>query len=196
MRTISALILLAVTGWLVTAPLSTVAAHKQTEQLPWGQVSDGIQLSLTAPDRDGLRLQLAFRNAGDRDVTLDLGSMLANGKVQLPNYIVLDFTDARGKQRLFKFADKKHSFVAGRLDDYIVPLRAGSVYTLTLSLDQFWCQETREFEIPLQAGENHLTAHFEGSGAKNVSPDLPAIKLMNFWLGKVESNTLVIARSE
>jgi len=120
--------------------------------------------------------------------------MMANGKVQLPDYIRLNFTDAQGKERLFRFADKKHSFVAGRLDDYVVPLRAGSIYTVTLTLDQFWCEETEEFEIPLLPGKNRLTAKFEGRGAKLLNLDMPGIKLMNFWFGKVESNTLVIER--
>ncbi len=194
MKIIRALILLAAIGCLAVPHLSLAAASEQTDQLPWGQTSDGIQLSLASTDRDGLRLQVAFRNVGDRDVTLNLGSMMANGKVQLPDYIRLNFTDAQGKERLFRFADKKHSFVAGRLDDYVVPLRAGSIYTVTLTLDQFWCEETEEFEIPLLPGKNRLTAKFEGRGAKLLNLDMPGIKLMNFWFGKVESNTLVIER--
>jgi hypothetical protein len=82
--------------------------------------------------------------------------------------------------------------VAGRLDDYVVPLRAGSTYTLQLSLNQFWCQETKEFSIPLLSGKNYLTAQFEGSGANAINLDMSGIKLMNFWLGKVESNTLMV----
>lgn len=39
--------------------------------------------------------------------------------------------------------------------------------------------------------EERLKA-FEGSSAKVLNQDMPAIKLMNFWLGKVESNPLVI----
>jgi hypothetical protein len=137
---------------------------------------------------------VALRNVGDRDETVNLGYMLANGKVQLPSYLSLNFTDAQGKARQFKFADKKYSNVAGRLDDYIVPLRAGSMYTLTVRLDQFWSHETNEFAIALLPGKNLLTAQLEGRGAKFVNLDMPAVKLMNFWVGKVESNTLVLER--
>jgi hypothetical protein len=137
-------------------------------------------------------LQLTLRNAGNEDFTLNLGSMMANGKVQLPDNIALNFSDAQGRKRKFTFADKKHSFVAGRLDDYVVPLRAGSSYTLKLSLDQFWCRESNEFEVKLLPGKNQLSAEFEGSGAKFVNLDMPGIKLMNFWSGKVQSNTLSI----
>jgi hypothetical protein len=193
MKVIMTLILLAVIGCLAI-PHFALAACEQTDQHPWGESSDGIRLSIESTDRDGHSLQVAFQNVGDRDVTLNLGSIMANGKVQLPNYIRLNFTDAQGKERLFEFADKKHSFVAGRLDDYVVPLRAGSIYTLKLTLDQFWCRETQEFEVPLRPGENRLTAQFEGRGAKLLNQDMPAIRLMNFWFGKVESNPLLIER--
>jgi hypothetical protein len=174
------------------ALLSSASASSQTtETLPWGQPIEGVQMSLTSTDSN---LQLALRNVSDRDVTLNLGAMMANGKVQLPNNISLNFTDAQGKTRLFKFADKRYPGVAGRLDDYIVPLRAGSTYTLQFTLDQFWCYETKEFSIQLRPGKNYLTVRFEGTDAKLVNLDMPAIKFMNFWLGKVQSNTLLLER--
>jgi hypothetical protein len=173
---------------------SPVISNQTGEGLRWGQPSDGIQMSLAAANLDRSELQLALRNVGDHDVTLNLGVMMANGKVQLPNYIGLSFTDPQGRTRVFKFADKKHSVVAGRLDDYVVPLRAGSMYTLKLNLNQFWCQETNEFEINLPPGKSSLTARFQGRGAGAVNLDMPGIKLMNFWLGQVESNTLTIER--
>jgi hypothetical protein len=177
-----------------TASFSGNSAATTSERLMWGSPNDGLQMSLSALEPDDSSLQLAFRNVGDHDVTLNLGSMLANGKVQLPNYISLNLADAEGKMRLFQFADKKHSGVAGRLDDYVVPLRVGSMYTLTLKLDEFWCPDTSEFEIKLLPGKNRLTAQFEGSGAKLINLDMPGMKLMNFWLGKVESNTLTLDR--
>ena len=154
-----------------------------------GSAIDGVQMCLAA---SGSNLRLAFANVGDRDVTLNLGIMLANRKVQLPTNIAMRLTDAQGKTRLFKFADKAHAFVAGRVDDYVVPLRVGSTYSLQLTLDQFWCQETKEFSIPLLSGNNYLTAQFEGTSAKAVNLDMPGIKLMNFWAGKVESNILTM----
>jgi len=151
-------------------------------------------MSLSSREPSDSDLQLALRNVGDHDVTLNLGWMLANGKVQLPNYISLNLTDGNGKTRLFEFTDKKHPGVAGRVDAYVIPLRVGSMYTLTLRLDQFWCQETHEFEMKLLPGESRLTAQFEGRGAKRANLDMPGIKLMNFWLGRIESNRLTIER--
>ncbi len=170
---------------------SASASRPARETLQWGQPVGGVQMSLTSTDSN---LQVALRNIGDRDVTLNLGAMMANGKVQLPNNISLNFTDAQGKTRRFKFADERYPGVAGRLDDYIVPLRAGSTYTLQFTLDQFWCDETREFSIKLLPGKNYVTVRFEGTGAKLVNLDMPAIKFMNSWLGRVESNTLLLER--
>jgi hypothetical protein len=132
---------------------------------------------------------LALQNVSEHDLTLNLGVAMANGKIQLPDRIAIKFTDAQGKTRIFKFADKRYPGVAGRLDDYVVPLRAGSTYTLVLKIDQFWCQETNEFSIVL-SGDNQLTAQYEGAAATRDNGDLAGFKLMTFWLGNVESNTL------
>ena len=130
------LILIATIGASVCLTVSSAGRSSRTaDEMQWGKPSDGVQISLSSTDPNGL--QVAFRNVGDHDVTLNLGSMMANGKVQLPDEVHIDFTDAQGRSRIFKFADKKHSGVAGRLDDYVVPLRAGSMYTLNLRLDEF-----------------------------------------------------------
>src|SRR5215471_4428678 len=196
MKLKEALVLIAAMSILVSSTVffTTASAATTGDSVQWGSPSDGVQMSLSSPEPSDSELQLALRNVGDHDVTLNLGWMLANGKVQLPNYISLNLTDGKGKTRLFQFTDKNHSRVAGRVDDYVVPLRVGSMFTLALRLDQFWCQETMEFEMKLLPGENRLTAQFEGRGAKQANLDMPAMKLMNFWLGKIESNTLIIER--
>jgi hypothetical protein len=184
-------LILIVSVFLVTVLSTGLGSARSQATAACGNPTNGVQMCLTA---SGSNLELAFRNVGDRDVTLNLGVMMANGKVQLPGRIVIKFTDAQGKTRLFKFGDKRYPGVAGRLDDYVLPLRVGSMYTLQLTLDQFWCQETKEFSIPLLSGYNYLTAQFEGTGAHAVNLDMPGIKLMNFWLGNVESNILTMRR--
>ena len=171
--------------------VSATGAPPRSEANDCGAAVDGLRMCLASSDSN---LQLALRNVGDHDLTLNLGIMLANGKVQLPNRVAIRFTDAQGKTRLFKFSDKRYGFVAGRVDYYVVPIRVGSTYTLQLTLDQFWCQETKEFSIPLLSGNNYLTAQLEGTGATVANSDMPGIQLMNFWLGKVDSNTLTLRR--
>ena len=188
MRSLLAVALLAaLAAQVVTQPAPQPAARADNNGC--GAAVDGLQMCLSA---SGSNLQLALRNVGDHDLTLNLGIMLGNGKVQLPDRIAMKFTDALGKTRVFKFGDLKYGFIAGRVDDYVVPLRVGSSYTLQLTLDKFWCQETKEFSISLLAGENYLTAQFEGAKASAVNLDMPGIALMHYWLGKVESNTVTL----
>src|SRR5882762_9505959 len=105
--------------------------------------------------------------------------MLADGKVQLPDRISLNLTNEGGRIRKLSFFDKRYPAVAGRMDSYIVPLRAGSIYTLRLSLHQFWSPDTKEFDLKLLPGRNQISAQFEGGGAKFVNFDMPGIKFMN-----------------
>ncbi|HEX3146311.1 MAG TPA: hypothetical protein VHQ64_20215 [Pyrinomonadaceae bacterium] len=184
---IRALIVIVFTSML---SIST-AAMPPFENDDCGAAVDGLQMCLAA---SGSNLQLTLGNVGDHDITVNLGIMLANGKVQLPDRVMIKFTDAQGKARVFKFSDFKYGAIAGRVDHYLVPLRVGSTYTLQLRLDQFWCQETKEFSIPLLAGENRLTAQFQGTSATQVNLDMGGVALMNFWLGKAESNTLTLLR--
>lgn len=169
---------------------------QSVESLQWGAPVDRLQMSLSATSSskaDVPQFQVAFRNAGE-DLTLNLGMMLANGKVQLPDKISLTLSDASGKTRKLSFSDKRYPGVAGRIDDYIVRLRSGSIYLLKVGLDQFVSPDTNEYELRLSSGKYQITAQFEGSGARFINLDRPAIRLMNFWKGKVQSNTLAVER--
>jgi hypothetical protein len=185
--------ILEISTWII---LASMCAHAGAlEDLPWGPSSNGIQVSLTLIDSKNNDLQVAFRNIGNQDVILNIGFMLANGKVQLPNYIVLSLTDAKGENHVFEFLDMKYLVVAGRIDDYIIPLRVGSTYTLKLRPDQVVRSPNfQRWDTVLLPGKNQLIAQFEGKGAQLVGPDTKGIKFMNFWLGTAESNTLVIER--
>jgi len=175
---------------LLTLAISAPGAPARLEGDDCGAAVGGLQMCLA---QSGSNFQFALRNVGDHDLTLNLGIMLANGKVQLPDRVALKFTDAQGKTQLFKFSDKRYGFVGGRVDNYVVPLRAGSTYTLQLTTDQFWCQETKEFSIPLLSGGS-LTAEFEGTKATLANLNMSGIELLNFWLGKVHSNVLTLRR--
>lgn len=177
--------------------MSSASSRSQSiGSVHWGVPVDGLQMSISVADSQNLDIpefQVALRNAGKQDVTLNLGFMLANGKVQLPQNISLNVTDAPGKTLKLKFFDRRYPGVAGRVDDYVVPLRAGSTYTLNLSLDQFWSPNTKEFELKFP-GKCQITAQFEGGGAKTNNLDVPGIKLMNFWPGNLQSNIIIVER--
>ena len=139
---------------------------------------------------------VTIENAGDKDVMLNLGMMLANGKVLLPEAIHLILIDSAEKSRELHFSDRRYPGVAGRIDDYAVPLRVGSAYTLRLSLDNFWCPKTKEFRLNLKPGEYRIRSEFAGKGAQAVNRDMEGIHLMNFWQGMLQSDVTVFRIGE
>jgi hypothetical protein len=189
---IGVLWVLAVGVWTLSASAKDYAGS--LNGLEWGAAGDGIRISLSLINPKSNELQVAIRNAGNRDVVINLGSMLANGETLFPGYIKVAFVDANGKTRDCRFFDETPR-VAGRIDDYVVPLRVGSIYTLQLKMDLLFCSEdTPGSNIVLPPGKNRLTVQFQGTGAKFINLDTQGIKLMNFWLGTVKSNTLIIER--
>jgi hypothetical protein len=114
--------------------------------------------------------------------------MLANGKVQLPDAIRLILTDAKGKSRELHFSDRRYPGVAGRVDDYAVPLRAASSYSIQVSLDDYWSPDAKQPRLNLAPGKYRIRAEFTGSGARHVNADTQGMQLMNFWKGKLRSD--------
>lgn len=178
--------------------LSSASLRVQSlSDVQWGAPVEGVEMALSAsesPNLDSPEFRVTLRNAGKQDVTLNLGYMLANGKVQIPQNISLNVTDAGAKTRNLRFFDSRYPGVFGRVDDYIVPLRAGSSYTLKLNLDQFSSPGAKEFGLKFLPGRYQITAQFEGGRPSTNNSDVPGIKLMNFWLGKLQSNIIVVER--
>lgn len=118
--------------------------------------------------------------------------MLANGKVQDPENFTFQLTDVNGTTRKFRFASV--TSIAGRVDDYIVPLRAGSMYTVRLSSQNFHTPAMDSGSIPplLSPCKCTITAGFIGDGAKAANLDTPGLRLLNFWSGKLRSNVLKV----
>ncbi len=150
-----------------------------------------LRMSITAPHQEAdenFTFRLSLENTGVHDIVLNLGMMLANGKVHLPDAIRLILTDAKGKSRELHFSDRRYPFVGGRIDDYSVPLRAGSSYSIKVSLNDYWSPDTKEPRLNLPPGEYRIRADFTGSGARYVNLDTQGMKLMNFWRGTLRSD--------
>jgi hypothetical protein len=117
--------------------------------------------------------------------------MLANGKVMFPYAVRLVLTDPGGTTRDLQFFDKRYPGIAGRVDDFIVALRARSRYVLRLSLNQYWSPSTKEFDFNWARGQYRIESRFVGTGAMSINSDTPGIGLMNFWKGILRSNSIV-----
>jgi hypothetical protein len=159
----------------------------------WGPSSDGLRISISTtsatPPSTSPEFLISIQNISNRDFVVNLGFMLANGKVMFPEAIRLSLTDPAGTTRELRFFDRRYPAIAGHLDDFTVALRAGAAYEFPVSLDQYWSESTNEFGMKLGAGRYRIQAQFEGRGAANLNLD-PGIGLMNFWKGTAQSNTL------
>jgi hypothetical protein len=144
----------------------------------------------------GAEFYVALENTADSDFVVNLGQMLANGKVMFPTAIRLTLTDPGGQTRELDFSDRRYSGVAGRVDDFTVALRSGSIYALRVSLNQYWSPTTKEFALKLAAGRHRIAARFEGQEARMVNLDMQGAALLNFWKGTVESNVIDFVVSE
>ena len=160
----------------------------------WGQSAHGLRLGISV-SRSNLSLataefSLALENTGDSDFVLNLGSMLANGKVMLPEAMRLILTDPAGNTSELGFFDRRYPRVAGRVDPFVVPLRAGSTYILRTSLNQYFIPATHNFDVKLASGRNRIAARFEGQQARSANPDMQGVALLNLWKGTVDSNVV------
>jgi hypothetical protein len=133
---------------------------------------------------------LAFQNTGDRDFVLNLGLMLANGKMMTPSAVRLILTDSAGNVRSLQYFDRRYGGIRGRVDDFIVALRMGATYVFRVSLGDYWSEATKEFGIKLEPGKYRISVRFEGEGAQFPNLDMQGVGLLNFWKGTAQSSTL------
>jgi hypothetical protein len=156
----------------------------------WGQSVDGLRIGIagapTVPS-SGAGFNIALQNTGSRDFVLNMGMMLANGKVMFPTAVRLALTDPAGNSRELKFLEPR---VSGRVDDFTVALPVGATYAFPVSLDQYWSEATREFGLTLAPGPHRVSARFYGNGAMVANADMRGVALLNFWNGTVRSSVV------
>jgi hypothetical protein len=169
-----------------------------------GEAVDGLEMSIRENGliRAGFpKLEVVFRSVGDHDVNINLGTIggwssrpcrLDNRDISCTFNFKLNVTDVRGATRTYTF--RGMSYVAGRLDAYIVYLRAHTTYRMDLGIDQFYSPATHEYQtLALRPGSYKLSLEFDGLAAAIVNLDQPYIAKMTFWKGKLNSNSLSIS---
>jgi hypothetical protein len=173
--------------------LAGSAVAKRQSRPTWGEVVGGLQMSIypdqaSRADSKPPKFRVELRNAGESDLILNLGVMLANGKEQYPNAIVLTLIDAEGKSRRLDL--REPGFVAGRLDPLVLPLPFGSAFSIPVDLDKYWAAASNEFHYKLKPGSYSLEAQFTGRGVsqREANLDVKGIALMPYWTGMVTSN--------
>jgi hypothetical protein len=122
--------------------------------------------------------ELTLRNTGSSAIVVNLGVMLDNGRVLVPQQIRLIASSASGKTRQFVW---KSAGVGGRVDDFLVPLMLAAKYTMTLSVDDFF---DAVGNTTIVAGDK-IHAVYDGVAPANASG--PASPNLPIWNHRVET---------
>jgi hypothetical protein len=136
------------------------------------------------------KFRLELRNAGQNDLVVNLGMMLANGKRQYSNAVALTLTDAQGKSRRLDL--RAPAMIAGRVDPFVVPIPVDATYSIPVNLDGYWPAASKEFHYKLKPGTYSLEAQFTGRSVsqQEANLDVKGIALMPYWTETVTSNQL------
>lgn len=182
---------------LVVLGIILSAAHGPTPQPVvagqhvWGPSADGLRIGLAvlSGTDPGLspQFEVSLQNTGKDDFVLNVGYMLANGRVMFPAAVRLELSDFAGHTRELEYFDRRYPGIAGRVDDFTVALRAGSTYALRLSLDNYWSPGTKDVAKELPPGRYRIRARFAGKRVTITNLDMQGVGLLNFWKGVVQS---------
>ena len=160
----------------------------------WGPSHAGLRMAVwvTAADTEraaALQVHVGIENVGVSDVIVNLGFIGGSGDKMYPLAIGLVLTDSNGKVRQLQCIDPA---VAGRVDDYLVALRAGSMYALRLAISEYWSPSSHEYQLTLAAGSYRIEARFTGREAGHINLDTEGIAGFNFWRGTLQSNVATL----
>ena len=126
---------------------------------------------------------LAIENVGDTDLNVQLGRSLGNGKNYFPSELGLVAWEGKNMLQLSYETPR----VAGRMDPFVVPLPAGSTFTLRCELEKFVLKESRK-SIELSTKDYRIVAELVGQPVKQTNVDLHGLTLMKYWEGTAKSN--------
>jgi hypothetical protein len=188
-----------ISGYIVTLFILLAGVQVGGDQAdnPAPAAGGNLEINVTPPAAGSRKILAAVQNSGEGDVVLNLGIMLANGKQQFPTEVRLAVTDEKGATRQFRLPEPR---IAGRADDFLVPLCAGATYTVSLDLDRLRPDNPAEAARKLPKGAYRVVAIFEGKDAQHVNSDLKGIALMEMvttWQISVydSTNTLLFSLS-
>ena len=167
--------------------VSSVASKASAQT--WGDVVSGLQMRINLDQADSVqgkipKFRVELRNAGETDLTLNLGFMLGGGRKQYPTAVFLNLTDAQGKSRRLDLIGP--SGVAGRVDTFVLSLPVGATFSMPVDLDKYFAAASKEYDYKPTSGTYSLEAQFIGTG---VPHDVDLL-LGHYWEGTVKSNRL------
>jgi hypothetical protein len=193
-----ALLLLLAVVPLSQAPFLYAAALVDEAPEKWGAGTNGLQIAIhpvqsTCSSTNDPEFEVAFRNVGTKDIVLNLGITLANGRQDFATAVHLILLNPQGFPSEYDLVGP--TAVAGRIDDYTIALQVGAVHVLRFKLSQFRPPQGRRFEIQLQQdlgtrlqqGHYRVAARFDGFDARHRNSGMDWAG-WSFWIGTLQSN--------
>jgi len=156
---------------------------------------DGLRIGISQVKRpeqnnyDKPRFHVTLQNAGKKDLVLNLGMMLANGKEQYSTAVKLIFTDPNGKTYEFRNNIGRHPGIAGRVDPFLVPLAFGCTYVLRVDFDNYWSISSTGVPVSLPKGQYLVAAIFDGKAINFKDTGLYTRDL--YWTGVIKSKEVL-----
>ena len=151
---------------LVTALLliDGSAAAQNPKPKVWGRPVDGLQMRIYQAE-DGQskvpKFRVELRNAGEKDLVLNLGIMNRNGSEQYPTAVSLFLEDAQRLSRRLELKRPLQASDAGK-EALHVPLPVGATFSFLVDLDNYREATSKELDYKLKPGTYRLAAHLTG----------------------------------
>ena len=170
-----------------SSPEPVSADIKTDAPYTWGTAKDGLRIGLAHVGLDSQsrpQFRVAIQNVGEKDLVLNLGMLLGNGKSQHTSALKLIVTYASGKSREL-INEPGGGGIAGRMDPFIVPLPSGCSYVVRVDFDNYAFAPTTDSKPSiLVRSETKITVIFEGKAIDDRNAAIPA---MPYWTGSIQS---------
>ena len=155
-------------------------------------------ISVVLACEDSQRFTVSIHNGGTTDTAVIFGLVLANGSKYLVEDMTMQVTTDSGRLvEHYKYNPRHYpAGIAGRADDWIVPLPVGASYSLTLTAADFLVGATyeRRDSFPPDALLSLRLAIRGPTERPNL--DVTGLRLFRVWKGSAMLTSNEIAISE
>jgi hypothetical protein len=170
-----------------------VALGAASDASSGGQTVDGLRLRLEIPARKEPRkppehFSIVIENVSDRDLNVRLGYSLNNCRSHHPDSLELIARAIGEAPRRLIYFDGRGG-IGGRVDPFIVPLPAGSSYTLRCPFKNFVDRKSLR-PIDLQARNYRIAVSLTAKPVTKSDVNLDTLGQMMIpcWQGTIHSN--------
>lgn len=143
-----------------------------------------LELACSQDGDESVDLLVTLVNASDEHMAVPMGVRLGNGRSYLATSLVVEAKS--GQSNAFQRFEFLFGHIAGRSDPWVVPLPAGSKYTITVDLSDFYSSE----------GHGRLSdlAFPVDVVLRLESRQIPDIAFLEGYIGTVRSSQIAVPR--